>query len=57
MYEYRIIKPESFWNRKDKYFEELFNKYGSQGWKVISIAFDQGGSISKAVIERNKNRT
>lgn len=56
MFEYKIIKPDSIWNIKDKTFEELFNKYASQGWRVISVAFNQGGAITKAVLERNKNR-
>jgi len=56
MYEYKIIKPDSIWKRKDVDFEDLFNKYSSQGWRVINVAFDQGGGITKAVIERNKNR-
>jgi len=56
MKEYKIVKPESVWSYKDATFEDLFNKYASQGWVVISVAFDQGGSIRKAVLERDKNR-
>ena len=56
MYEYKIIKPESVWNQKDKTFEELFNKHSSQGWRVINVAFNQSGNFTKAVLERNKNR-
>ncbi|MCF6180852.1 DUF4177 domain-containing protein [Lutibacter sp.] len=57
MKEYKIVKPESNWVSKDNVFEDLFNKYASQGWRVISVAFDQGGHIRKAVLERDKNRT
>lgn len=56
MYEYKIIKPKGMWNYKDKNFEEMFNSYASQGRRVINVAFRQTGNITKAVIERNKNR-
>jgi hypothetical protein len=56
MKEYKIIKPESRWAYKDQHFEDLFNKYASQGWRVLNVAFDQGGNVRKAVIERDKNR-
>ena len=56
MYEYKIVKPDSIWKRKDVDFEDLFNKYASQGWRVIQVAFGQTGNITKAVLERNKNR-
>ncbi|WP_457615437.1 DUF4177 domain-containing protein [Lutibacter sp.] len=56
MKEYKIIKPNSIWNYKDKTFEDLFNKYASQGWHVINVSFDQSGGIRKAILERDKNR-
>ena len=56
MKEYKIIKPDSMWAYKDKTFEDLFNKYASQGWCVLNVAFDQSGNIRKAVLERDKNR-
>ena len=56
MKEYKIIKPDSIWSYKDKSFEDLFNKYASQGWSVLSVGFDGGGNIKKAVLERDKNR-
>lgn len=56
MKEYKIVKPESRWATKDKTFEDLFNKYASQGWQIISISYGQSGNIQKAVLERNKNR-
>jgi len=56
MKEYKIIKPDSMWAYKDQTFEDLFNKYASQGWRVLSVGFDQSGNIIKAVIERDKNR-
>ncbi|MFK5959159.1 MAG: DUF4177 domain-containing protein [Lutibacter sp.] len=56
MKEYKIIKPESMWAYKDATFEDMFNKYASQGWRVINVGFDQSGNIRKAVLERDKNR-
>ncbi len=56
MKEYKIVKPNSVWSYKDKYFEDLFNKYASQGWCVISVAYGSSGHILKAVLERDKNR-
>jgi len=56
MKEYKIIKPDSMWAYKDQTFEDLFNKYASQGWRVLSVGFGQSGNIIKAVIERDKNR-
>ena len=56
MKEYKIIKPDSIWTYKDKTFEDLFNKYASQGWSVLSVGFDQSGNVKKAVLERDKNR-
>lgn len=56
MKEYKIIKPESMWAYKDITYEDLFNKYASQGWRVISVAYGATGNILKGVIERDKNR-
>jgi len=56
MKEYKIIKPDSMWAYKDQTFEDLFNKYASQGWHVISVGYGQTGNIAKAVLERDKNR-
>ena len=56
MKEYKIIKPDSVWSYKDQTFEDLLNKYASQGWQVASLAFDQSANIRKAVMEREKNR-
>ena len=56
MREYKIIKPDSIWGYKDVVFEDLFNKYASQGWQVISVAYTSAGNIKKAVLEREKNR-
>jgi len=56
MREYKIIKPDSIWAYKDVVFEDLFNKYASQGWQVISVAYNSTGNIKKAVLEREKNR-
>ena len=56
MKEYKIIKPESIWSHKDSTYEDLFNKYASQGWSVVSVAYGGTGNILKAVIERDKNR-
>ncbi|MFD1293613.1 DUF4177 domain-containing protein [Lutibacter holmesii] len=56
MREYKIVKPKSRWSINDATFEELFNKYASQGWRVISIAYGQSGNLQKAVLERDKNR-
>lgn len=56
MKEYKIIKPQGLFNLKDKNFEELFNKYAANGWRIISVAYSQVGQIQKAVIERDKNR-
>lgn len=56
MYEYKIIKPTGLFKNKDKNFEELFNTYAQQGWRIVSVAFGQTGMITKAVIERNRNR-
>ena len=44
------------WAYKDETFEDLFNKYASQGWSVINVGFDQSANIRKAVLEREKNR-
>ena len=57
MKEYKIVKPEKRWVTKDQVFEDLFNKYASQGWRVLSVFFAQSGQIQKAVLERDKNRT
>jgi len=56
MKEYKIIKPESVWSYKDTTFEDLLNKYASQGWSAISIGYGASGSLLKAVLERDKNR-
>jgi len=57
MREYKIIKPLGVWSHKDADFEDLINKYASQGWRVISVGYDGGGgNILKAVLERDKNR-
>ncbi len=56
MKEYKIIKPDGFFGYKDDKFEELFNKYASSGWRVISVFYSETGQIFKAVIERDKNR-
>ncbi|NOR27970.1 MAG: DUF4177 domain-containing protein [Lutibacter sp.] len=56
MKEYKIIKPDSMWAYKDQTFEDMFNKFGAQGWQVINVSFDQSGNIRKAVLERDKNR-
>jgi len=56
MKEYKIIKPSSIWSYKDATFEDLFNKYASQGWEVKSVGYGQTGNISKAVLVRDKNR-
>ena len=56
MKEYKIIKPDSMCAYKDQTFEDLFNKYASQGWRVLNVGFDQSGNVKKAVIERDKNR-
>lgn len=56
MREYKVIKPKSIWGAKENEFEDLFNKYASQGWRVISVAYGATGNILKAVIEREKNR-
>lgn len=56
MREYKIIKPESMWSRGDATFEDLFNKYAAQGWKVISVGYGNTGNLLKAVLERDKNR-
>lgn len=56
MREYKIIKPDSIWSYKDATFEDLLNKYASQGWRAISIGFDISGNLLKAVLERDKNR-
>ncbi|AMC10606.1 hypothetical protein Lupro_04840 [Lutibacter profundi] len=54
MKEYKIVKPESRWTTKDKTFEDLFNKYASQGWQIISISYAQSGNIQKAVLKEIK---
>lgn len=56
MREYKIIKPESIWSYKDSDFEDLFNKYASQGWRVISVGYGGSGNVLKAVLEKDKNR-
>lgn len=56
MREYKIIKPDSSWYLKESDFEDLFNKYASQGWRVISVGYGASGNVLKAVIERDKNR-
>jgi hypothetical protein len=56
MKEYKIIKPESIWTYKDETFEDLLNKYASQGWEVKSVGYGETGNILKVVLERAKNR-
>ena len=56
MREYKIIKSERKWSSNDDAFEDLLNKYASQGWKAISVAYGGTGNILKAVLERDKNR-
>jgi hypothetical protein len=56
MKEYKIIKPKSLWSFKDTSFEDVLNTYGTQGWRVVSVAYGGTGNILKAVLERDKNR-
>ncbi|MCF6168606.1 hypothetical protein [Lutibacter sp.] len=56
MKEYKIVKPEKKWDTKDQIFEDLFNKYSSRGWQIMSVSYGQSGNIQKAVLERDKNR-
>jgi hypothetical protein len=56
MKEYKIIKPTSMWSYKDSTFEDLFNQHALQGWNVISVGYGSTSNITKAVLERDKNR-
>lgn len=54
MKEYKIIK-RGFW-KKDADLEEIINQHAKGGWEVKSVIGDQSGSITKLVLERDKNR-
>ncbi|MBL4745239.1 MAG: hypothetical protein JKY08_02605 [Flavobacteriaceae bacterium] len=53
--EYKIIKPTSRWSIKDEEFIELFNENSKEGWEVLSVGYNVGGNILKAVLVRDKN--
>ena len=53
MKEYKIIK-KGVW-KKDNDFEDTMNQFAREGWRVISVVHSNG-VISKAVLERDKNR-
>ena len=53
MKEYKIIKKGTW--KKDTDFEDVINQHAREGWRVISI-IHSSGVISKAVLERDKNR-
>ena len=54
MKEYKIIK-RNFW-KKDSDLEELINQHARGGWEVKSVIGNNGGSITRVILERDKNR-
>ena len=53
MTEYKILSRKVF-SKEASFLEEL-NKDARNGWKAISIGYETGGTITKAVLERDSN--
>lgn len=53
MTQYKIISRGVF--KKEAIFEEKLNSEARNGWRVISIGYETGGSITKAVLEKTTN--
>ncbi|MCD6544583.1 MAG: DUF4177 domain-containing protein [Flavobacteriaceae bacterium] len=54
MKEYKIIE-RNFW-KDDKVLEDTINQYAREGWKVTSAIGNQGGRLTKVILERDKYR-
>ncbi|MDC9722115.1 MAG: hypothetical protein PSN34_05005 [Urechidicola sp.] len=53
MTEYKILSRKTF--GKEATLLDDINNEARSGWRVISIGYEAGGTITKAVLERNKN--
>lgn len=53
MIQYKIVNRGAF--NKESTFEKKINEEARNGWRVISVGYDTGGTISKAVLEKNSN--
>ncbi|GAB1309496.1 hypothetical protein KH5_21790 [Urechidicola sp. KH5] len=53
MTQYKILSRGIF--KKEASFQDKLNAEARNGWRVISIGYEAGGTITKAVLEKTTN--